>query len=137
MNPIFIPVKPMPAPRPRAGKGKDGKGVVHNPKAYMVWKQQLATILRPHFRNPIEGPVTLEVDFYFQYPKSWSRKKKETTVFHTSVPDLDNLVKAVKDSLNGIAYKDDSQVCRSESNKYYSERMGIALRITPRSVHSV
>jgi len=73
---------------------------------------------------PIEKdlPVELRVDFYFTIPKSWSKKKKELHMcqYKTSKPDLDNLVKLVKDALNGIAWHDDSQVVRIVATKRYS-----------------
>ena len=36
-------------------------------------------------------------------------------------PDVDNIAKAVFDSLNGIAYKDDAQVVELSMSKYYAE----------------
>ena len=46
-------------------------------------------------------------------PKSLSKKKKEELLFkidYTKKPDADNVAKAILDSLNGLVYKDDSQV---------------------------
>ena len=39
----------------------------------------------------------------------------------TKKPDADNIAKAVCDALNGIAYKDDSQVVDLTVRKYYSK----------------
>lgn len=83
-----------------------------------------------HFREahgspkPLEGPVKLEVAFYFQMPKVMLKKyNRDPDAFqdweHTKRPDLSNLIKFVEDSLNGIAYHDDAQICCIESNKYY------------------
>lgn len=36
----------------------------------------------------------------------------------TSKPDLDNLAKAVMDSLNGVCWIDDAQVCRIVLSKW-------------------
>lgn len=49
----------------------------------------------------------------FEPPKSISKKKKEellTKADYTKKPDVDNIAKIILDSLNGLAYKDDSQV---------------------------
>lgn len=40
----------------------------------------------------------------------------------TGSVDLDNIIKSVADSLNGIAYKDDSQIVEVVSKKYYSDK---------------
>jgi Holliday junction resolvase RusA-like endonuclease len=45
--------------------------------------------------------------------------------FPTKRPDIDNSVKAVLDSMNGIVYKDDIQVVRLSAKKVYSLVPGI------------
>ena len=40
----------------------------------------------------------------------------------TSVPDTDNVLKAVSDAMNGIVYRDDSQVVNAVVWKRYSEQ---------------
>ena len=40
----------------------------------------------------------------------------------TKKPDIDNIEKIILDSLNGIAYKDDSQVVESNTSKHYAEK---------------
>ncbi len=51
---------------------------------------------------------SLDIVFLIPMPKSWSKKKKEkmNKMPHKSKPDLDNLIKGVKDALK----KDDSDV---------------------------
>lgn len=63
-------------------------------------------------------PVALKVLFYFDFPRSMSKKKRAEAI-HTSKPDLDNLCKFVKDCLNGIAWHDDSQVVSLQAKKLY------------------
>jgi Holliday junction resolvase RusA-like endonuclease len=63
-------------------------------------------------------PVALKCWFYFDFPKSMSKKKRAGAI-HTKKPDLDNLVKFVKDCLNGIAWHDDSQVVSLMAKKLY------------------
>ena len=58
-------------------------------------------------------PVVLDVRFWFPVPKSYMRKRRPVPEApHTSKPDLDNLLKLVKDALNGVAWSDDAQVVR-------------------------
>lgn len=53
---------------------------------------------------------------------SLSKKKKEELLIksnYTKKPDVDNIAKAILDSLNGLAYKDDSQVSELTVLKIY------------------
>jgi Holliday junction resolvase RusA-like endonuclease len=52
---------------------------------------------------------------------------------HTFTPDADNLGKLVKDALNGIAYKDDSQVSDLRVTKQWSDhdRTTVTLEYIP------
>jgi len=68
----------------------------------------------------------LIVEAYFAIPMSASRKKREGmlagTLRPTGKPDLDNVLKVVADSLNGIAYRDDAQIAWAMVTKLYSDR---------------
>lgn len=52
-----------------------------------------------------------------QFKKAVSSKKDAPTM----KPDNDNIEKAVCDALNGIAYKDDSQIVHSEVRKVWAK----------------
>ncbi len=82
-------------------------------------------------KKPIEGGIMLHLKFLMQRPKSHYGTgknagfvKKSAPSSHTSKPDLDNLIKFVKDALNGYAWRDDSQVCYINAMKTYGERPG-------------
>ena len=72
---------------------------------------------------PIEGAVSLTMRAYFSIPVSWGMKKQRAAalgeIMHTKRPDLDNVVKAIKDGANGVAWKDDSQVVDVHASKRY------------------
>ena len=76
-------------------------------------------------RQPLEGALNCSIAFFMPIPKSVSKKDKTRMlsgeIQHTKKPDLDNLVKLVCDSLNGIAYDDDSQIIRLVCSKQYSD----------------
>lgn len=67
----------------------------------------------------------MRLTFFMPIPVSWSKSKKESAirgdVLPTTKPDIDNLAKCVLDALNGIAYRDDNQVVRLESSKFYGD----------------
>ena len=49
------------------------------------------------------------------------------------MPDIDNVLKAVMDALNGVAYEDDKQVVEVICRKWYSQSTGF-LKISVREV---
>lgn len=87
-------------------------------------------------KNParMEGPLTLIVDFLMPRPQAHYGKKglKDSAPYYcTTKPDLDNLIKAVKDAITntGMIWKDDSYVCVEMASKKYSEVPGIKIII--------
>lgn len=70
---------------------------------------------------------------YFGIPKSTSQKKRglmlEGVIRPTKKPDSDNIAKAICDSLNGIAYHDDSAVVDMQIRKFYSETPRVVVKI--------
>src|ERR1700689_3625509 len=65
-------------------------------------------------KEPFKKPVSLDCYFYLSKPK----KPKFT---HPGVrPDIDNYLKAMMDSLNGIMWKDDSLVVKIRTEKVYT-----------------
>lgn len=67
------------------------------------------------------GPVALGVAFLLPRPQSLPTR----VLHHTKKPDLDKLVRAVKDALKGVLYHDDAQVVRLVATKHYAP-MGAA-----------
>ena len=74
-------------------------------------------------RAPAEGAVRLVVRAVFAIPASWSQRKRAAAVGALVIkrPDLDNVIKAVKDGANGVVWRDDSQVAELVSSKVYGE----------------
>lgn len=74
---------------------------------------------------PIEGPVHLVVSACLGIPVSWSLKKQRAAavgeIRPTKKPDLDNIVKAIKDGMNGVTWRDDAQVVEVEASKTYGQ----------------
>ena len=67
--------------------------------------------------------LAVSVEAYFTVPKSFSKVKVGQAVSGDlrpdKKPDVDNILKAVLDGLNGTAYEDDSQVVSAKCIKWY------------------
>lgn len=66
-----------------------------------------------------DGPIFLSMLITLNPPASWSKKKRAAALFVTGKPDPDNLVKMV-DSLNGVVWRDDAQICDLHFSRRYS-----------------
>lgn len=69
------------------------------------------------------GIIKMHIIAYFKPNKSMSKKKQESLIGQPYLkrPDIDNICKIIEDALNGVAYKDDSQISLLYGEKYYSE----------------
>jgi len=114
-----IPGKPFAWRRARS----NGK-VRFNDKAMEANADTLAAIALPHFPAPIEGPVRLGIRATFAVPKSYSKTKRDATIWrpHTQKPDGDNLAKQIGDALNRIAWVDDSQIADTRIIKLWGDK---------------
>ena len=120
---MFLTVigEPVSKGRPRFGRGK-----TYTPAktiAAETFIQLCAT--QKGVPKMMNGPLRLTVTFSMGIPKTWSAKKKAEAelgnIRPTSKPDIDNLIKLVGDALNGIAYKDDSQIVEIQAVKKYGK----------------
>lgn len=113
-----VPGRPYAKKRPRFSR-KSGRAFdpAENAKA----EASIGHIAAQHFKAPIVGPVRVEVIATFAIPASWSKRKAADHLHrpHTQKPDGDNLLKAVKDAMNRIAWGDDGQVCDARVRKVW------------------
>ena len=76
-----------------------------------------------------------KIHFVFPLLKTMTKKQKEIIdnnglIYKGTKPDLDNLQKALLDAMNGIVYKDDSQIVEINNiKKYYGVRPCIMVDI--------
>ncbi len=72
-----------------------------------------------------DAMLDMHIYTYFTIPKSVSKKKRQQMIDGkirpTKKPDMDNIIKIIADSLNKIAYHDDSQIVDCDVHKFYSE----------------
>jgi Holliday junction resolvase RusA-like endonuclease len=86
---------------------------------------------------PLQNPIKLTINAFLAIPASWSTKKQEAAakaqLSHTSRPDLDNIVKAVKDGLNKIVWRDDAQVVICNASKQYGHQPRVDISVLEQS----
>lgn len=77
-----------------------------------------------HSITMTDKPVRIHVNAAFQVPKSYTQRFKQLVdakpIPHNKKPDADNILKAVCDALNGVAYTDDKQVYSASCEKLYT-----------------
>lgn len=86
----------------------------------IAYKQAIRLKAMSHFRGmPWDGPVYMELVFLMPRPQNKFWKTRHLPRYpHEVKPDRDNLAKACKDALNGVAYVDDSQVAAGPISKW-------------------
>ena len=105
--------------------GKDGRPHAYPKDKVTIWQNRtaLAAATAMLGQDIHGGAVKLAIIFNFHVLKGMERKTLGIKwKDHTTKPDADNLVKAVKDGLKGVIFKDDSQVMNLKVLKRYSEK---------------
>ncbi len=117
-----IPGRPQGKARARAVT-VNGRARMYTPDTTVAFEAAVRDAGAAHLTDPIAGPVRLRIVAYFEMPRSWSKRKRAAMhgQFHTQKPDADNVTKAIKDGLNGLAYHDDCQVADERTIKRWSE----------------
>lgn len=107
-----VPGVPIAQPRVKA-TAIGGHARVYTPKTADAYKAAVALAFRAAYADaPLDGPVLVAIEFVLPRPKNMIWKRREMpSEWHTKKPDIDNLAKAAIDSLLGLAWVDDSQVC--------------------------
>ena len=126
---LTIPGKPFAKQRPRFSRAS---GRAYTPAETVSFERTVGQIAAQHIKQPITGPVRLSVVATFTPPPSWSKKKREAALTaphaaHTQKPDGDNIVKAILDGLNRIAFADDAQVFEQSCRKAWGATEGTTI----------
>lgn len=91
-------------------------------EAVVRWSAKLA--MSKHELETTDRPVRVQVQAFYKVaasrPKSFKRLIDERLVPYDKKPDADNVIKAVCDGLNGVAYCDDKQVFSMSCEQIYT-----------------
>lgn len=84
-------------------------------------------------RAPADGALRLMVRAFFTIPASWSNKRRAAAIGMpvTKRPDLDNVIKAIKDGCNGVIWADDCQCTELHASKAFSDRPRVEVEVEP------
>ena len=113
-----------PVAQERARRSKWGG--VYDPEKSRSYKKLVGLKAKMVMRGvkPLEGELVLKLKTYRSTPKSFSKKKlaliAEDKFRPITKPDASNLVKGVEDAMNGIVYRDDSQIVDLIVEKRYT-----------------
>ena len=122
-----IPIKPQGKARHRTRVVMIGRKPVPmqyaDPKAKAHEQAIRDAVIAQYKGDPLDGPLIVSIYAWIKKPKS------SKFAYPTIKPDADNIAKAVLDSLNGILWHDDKQVCQLTIHKVYADRDAIELEV--------
>ena len=119
-----INARPQPKERSRSTK----RGHHYIPDRTVNFELTVAAEFRAQhpFHEIFTGPVGMSVDIQFRRPKT-----VEKGHWHTGPGDADNIIKAISDGLNQVAWADDRQVADLYAKKHWGDSDRIVVSIWP------
>ncbi|MDM0610000.1 RusA family crossover junction endodeoxyribonuclease [Clostridium perfringens] len=101
------------------------RGHAFTPKDTVQYEKLVRDCYKNQDGRYLEGSIKALIIAYYKIPKSYSKKRvqaiRDGLEKPTKKPDADNIAKIILDSLNGVAYKDDSQIIELRVIKSYTE----------------
>jgi Holliday junction resolvase RusA-like endonuclease len=127
---MFIPIKAIGKERPRYSSWAKCH---YTPKKTKDFENVIAdyTIeyMNKHNMDITEEALALEIIVYHKVPKSWKKDKQEEAIKGLlkpiKTPDLDNIIKAIQDGMQKVAFIDDKQICEIYARRFYSKEDSI------------
>jgi Holliday junction resolvase RusA-like endonuclease len=130
-----IPGAPVGKGRPIAGKSFAGFTTLRTPPKTLRYESEVKLFAAQAMegRTLMDGAVSVRLDVFCAIPKSMTKKDRvlveRNELFPTKKPDLDNVLKAVCDGLNGVVWKDDVQVVSARVSKRYSDEPRVCVSV--------
>ena len=114
-----VPLLPIPFKRTESNEKRR-----YNLRSYTEFKDALGyfAAVAMRGREPFKGAIKFSADFFKPKPrKSKFLRGGINFAINPDFGDVDNLVKTVMDSLNGICYIDDRQVIEIYARKFFGK----------------
>ncbi|MDE5460189.1 RusA family crossover junction endodeoxyribonuclease [Bradyrhizobium sp. CSS354] len=138
MEPVTITLAGQPQGKGRARAFLRGGHIGHyTPEKTRSYEGMIRTAAMDAIagRPALDEPIEFVLRAIFPVPASWSARKRQQALTGEikpgKKPDLDNIVKAWNDALNGVAYRDDSLICRMTSEKRYGPQPLVVVTVRP------
>jgi Holliday junction resolvase RusA-like endonuclease len=130
-----IPGEPVGKGRPRVTLA-GGRAHAYTPAKTAAYEQLVAVYAAAAMQNAplLEHPVRVRLDIYCKVPGTWSKKRRSDALAGierpAKSPDIDNIVKALADGMNGIVWVDDSQIVELVCSKHYALEPYVSVSVT-------
>lgn len=129
---FIIPGKPRGKERPRFDSRYNR---TYTPKKTKEYEELVRWCYRVRCKGVnLEGEITANITAYYPIPVNANKAAKEAMASGklrpVGKPDADNIIKAVLDALNGLAYKDDAAIVSVTANKFYSHNPRVEVTLS-------
>mgnify|MGYP003145482325 CR=1 FL=1 len=122
-----VPGNPIALKRHRNFRTKTGINIQYDPSKKDK-SDFIAKCIQHQPQKPYEIPLSISLNIYLQRPKNHYRTGKNSELLKDSAPlwvtkkpDIDNFIKFIFDSFNGVFFRDDSQICSLTAIKKYCD----------------
>ena len=127
---IFFPFEPVSKGRPRFFRGH-----AYTPQKTQDYEKKIAEYYKSQTDDFYDGAIKIKLVFNMPIPKTTTKKNRQLIasgmIKCTVHKDVDNMGKALLDSLNGLAYDDDRLITKLTIIKQYAidENVGTLMEI--------
>lgn len=105
----------------------------HNTEKTVLYENLVKISYQEQCGEYTEKPLEVYITVLYDIPKSTPKKNiplmLDGRLTPCKKPDIDNIAKIILDALNGVAYKDDTQVISLRIDKHYSEQAKVIVNI--------
>lgn len=130
---IELIIERMPVPN----NTKLGRYKLYKPKKVMEYTKYIQIIAKQYMlKNSLkltEMPIKMALMIGLPISATWSKKRREMAlkglIKHKSKPDSENFAILIKNALQNIVYKNDSQICVYYEEKFYVEHPYVKIKI--------
>lgn len=131
-----VPGEPKGKARPRI-YSQGGKSHAMTPQDTLSYESLVKWVFTNTMEaRKLQGEIEAKIVAMYPIPKAMTKKNRqlidEGKLHPTKKPDLDNVAKIILDSLNKVAFDDDSQVTRLIVEKHFSDNPRVEVTLIER-----